>query len=252
LISTKSYDAVVDTEQWHLFSAIMAYFTKTSFRIGYSSRDLRTKLFNKTIPYEQHAHELENFQRLFNELQSEPLMINNLNNSFRIPDHLMRWAESQIPYNSITIFLGSSIKLRRLSLGEILKLLQSIHLKGAIPVLLGGRDVAGLSKQIVKTMNGSPVLDFIGKTSLIESAAIIQRSRNFIGPDSGIMHLACSVGTPVVAVFGPGNLNKWGPKGSLHRIVTNNASCSPCTNFGYTIPTCQGSYHCLKDIRIEF
>ena len=80
----------------------------------------------------------------------------------------------------------------------------------------------------------------------MQSATLIQQSSLFIGPDSGLMHLACAVDVPVIAIFGPGNLAKWGPKGEKHKVITENVPCAPCTRFGYTVPTCKGSYHCMK------
>ena len=85
----------------------------------------------------------------------------------------------------------------------------------------------------------------------MESAALIKKSKLFVGPDSGLMHLACAVGTPVIGIFGPGNLKKWEPIGKNHSVITENVECSPCTLFGYTIPTCQGSFHCMRNIKLE-
>ncbi|MBF0532497.1 MAG: hypothetical protein HQL23_05295 [Candidatus Omnitrophica bacterium] len=80
---------------------------------------------------------------------------------------------------------------------------------------------------------------------------MISQSRLFIGPDSGLVHLACGVDTPVVAIFGPGNAKKWAPRGGKHAVMSLKCECSPCTLFGYTVPTCQGRYPCMKKITGE-
>jgi heptosyltransferase-3 len=46
---------------------------------------------------------------------------------------------------------------------------------------------------------------------LLDSAAMIQSSRLFLGNDSGLMHLSASVGTPTIALFGPSNEKIYGP-----------------------------------------
>jgi ADP-heptose:LPS heptosyltransferase len=63
--------------------------------------------------------------------------------------------------------------------------------------------------------------------------------------------VACAVGTPVVAVFGPGHLKKWQPQGQRHSIITNNVACAPCTAYGYTVPTCHGTFHCMRGINMS-
>ena len=123
--------------------------------------------------------------------------------------------------------------------------------KGYRAVLLGGNDVREIGNRIQRDFPEDQIMNFAGKISLIESAALIKKSKIFIGPDSGLLHLACAVGTPAIGIFGPGNLIKWGPCGSQHTVVTENVECSPCTQFGYTLPTCRGSYKCMRNIKID-
>lgn len=250
LVLKNSFDLVVDTEQWHYLSALVGYVIKTEYRIGFATRPLRAKLFNKQAAYGENDYELDNFKKLFDGvllLQG----INDINGCFHIPDDIKTWALKLIPDRSITIFLGASIALRRFSKKQLLLIIHDVLSKTCNPVLLGGKDVDKIAHQVTQEVNDNRVFNFVGELSLMQSAALIQRSQKFIGPDSGLMHLACAVGTPVVAVFGPGNLSKWGPKGNQHQVITENVSCAPCTRFGYTIPTCRGSYHCVKTINIE-
>lgn len=50
-----------------------------------------------------------------------------------------------------------------------------------------------------------------GKTTLAELAGVIQAADLYIGADSGVMHIAELVGTPIVAIFGPSNADAWHP-----------------------------------------
>jgi len=100
-------------------------------------------------------------------------------------------------------------------------------------------------------LNDNRILNYVGKIPLEKSAALIKQSKLFIGPDSGLMHLACAVGTPVIAIFGPGNLQKWRPLGERHAIITENMECSPCTQFGYTVPTCKKSFQCMRNLNLD-
>jgi len=54
-------------------------------------------------------------------------------------------------------------------------------------------------------------INIAGKVSLSELTKIISQSQLFIGPDTGITHLAAATGIPVIALFGPTNPLIWGP-----------------------------------------
>jgi ADP-heptose:LPS heptosyltransferase len=66
-------------------------------------------------------------------------------------------------------------------------------------------------------------IDFTNKTSLPQLAALLKRSSLLISGDSGPVHLAASVGTPVIALFRndiPGkSAKRWGPWGSGHTVI---------------------------------
>lgn len=67
-----------------------------------------------------------------------------------------------------------------------------------------------------------------GQTSLSELASLYKRALMVISTDSGPMHLAAAVGTPVIALFGPTDPNRTGPYGAGHTVIRNEMECSPC------------------------
>ncbi|MGQ9661929.1 MAG: lipopolysaccharide heptosyltransferase II [Kiritimatiellia bacterium] len=72
----------------------------------------------------------------------------------------------------------------------------------------------------VATQIGPRAYNLAGKTTLRELAALLTACRAVVANDSGCMHLATAVGTPVVAVFGITEPAKTGPLGRAHRIIT--------------------------------
>jgi N-acetylglucosaminyldiphosphoundecaprenol N-acetyl-beta-D-mannosaminyltransferase len=84
--------------------------------------------------------------------------------------------------------------------------------------------------------------DMTGQTTLPQLAGLIRRCNLYIGADSGVMHIAAAVGTPVVAVFGPSNADAWGPwtPSSKSIIVRSAPECSPCSYVGHSIGLREG------------
>lgn len=94
-------------------------------------------------------------------------------------------------------------------------------------VIFGGPGDIPLVQEVVSQMNNQPIIAG-GKTSLKELAALIKKCKIFIGNDTGPMHLAIAVQTPVIALFGPTNHIYTGPYGPKKLVVTKNLECAPC------------------------
>ena len=93
-------------------------------------------------------------------------------------------------------------------------------------------------------------INLTGKTSLAQLTDIIAKAKLFVGPDTGITHLAAATGIPVIAIYGPTNPVKWSPWpfnyhqkknpfakiGSQHvnniYLVQGEAECVPCYQEG--------------------
>ena len=73
-----------------------------------------------------------------------------------------------------------------------------------------------------------PAIDLSGQTSLKQLAALYRRSCLVVSTDTGPMHLAAAMGTPVVALFGPTAPWRTGPFGPGHRVVRAPVDCAPC------------------------
>ena len=100
---------------------------------------------------------------------------------------------------------------------------------GARVLLLGGPREAGVLELIRSAMlTPATVLD--GPVSVRELAALLQAADLFLGHDSGPMHLAAAVGTPVVALFGAASPVQWGPRGEGHQVVRPSMPCQACVH----------------------
>ncbi|MEI6914639.1 MAG: glycosyltransferase family 9 protein [Armatimonadota bacterium] len=91
-----------------------------------------------------------------------------------------------------------------------------------------------------------PVIDLTGKTTLPELVSVLDRADLFIGVDSGALHIAGALGTPVVGLYGPSNEKITGPQGVANRVLTYPVPCHPCYQ-----PNCSIGRPCLVNITSE-
>ncbi len=97
-----------------------------------------------------------------------------------------------------------------------------------------------------------PVVDLVGRLDLVELAAVLERLDLFITGDTGPMHLAAAVGTPLVALFGPSDPARWGPLSNSARIVRADLWCSPCNRIRRPPARCTGRLpDCLALVEVE-
>lgn len=244
----RRFDVVIDTEQWHRLSAIVARLIPSDLKIGFATNE-RSRLFNHGIPYCHEDYEAVSFLRLL-----EPLGIKHrkVKSSFlNVPERCAERAETALeslkgqPF--VTLFPGASIPERRWGVEKFHRLTKYLNNQGLPIVVVGGGQDREAGEDILAGCRG---LNLAGKTSLTETAAVLQLSRLLVSGDSGVLHLAVGLDVPTVSLFGPGIAAKWAPRGEKHAVLNKNFPCSPCTRFGYT-PPCPEGGRCIQEITVD-
>ncbi|HJV35782.1 glycosyltransferase family 9 protein [Geomonas sp.] len=239
------YDLVIDTEQWHRLSAVVCRLARPQLSIGFAT-NARKRLFSHRIPYAHDRYEAESFFDLLAPLGIERPA--SLETPFLVvPAEAAARAKAllgDIERPRVAFFPGASIAERRWGAERFRQVADHLALRGLLPVVVGGGEDAEEGEYIVKRCGG---INLAGKTSLVETAAVLARSLLLVSGDSGVLHLAVGLGVPTVSLFGPGIEAKWGPKGEFDLVLNKKLACSPCTRFG-TTPTCREKARCLSDI----
>ena len=94
--------------------------------------------------------------------------------------------------------------------------------------LVGSKEDTEFSEYAAREWTG-PKVNLCGLISPRETAAVIERAEVFLGPDSGPMHLAASVGVPCVIAFSARGLpGVWFPAGEQHQIIYHQPECFNC------------------------
>jgi len=83
------------------------------------------------------------------------------------------------------------------------------------------------ARELLHITKSKPAI-FVGKTDILQLAALIKRCRVFISPDSAPMHVAAAVGVPFVGLFGPTDPVRHLPPGRNAVVFKKEMSCSPC------------------------
>jgi heptosyltransferase-3 len=148
-------------------------------------------------------------------------------------------------------------------------LVQWLNEKG-INVVLTGSDSGEEKIRIDQFLTALPcrAINMVGKFSLCEIGFLLSKSSVYIGPDTGITHMAAAQGIPTVALYGPTNPVKWGPwpkdhlktinpflrKGSQNVknvfLIQGEGECVPCHEEGCE-RRIESLSECLQNISLE-
>ncbi len=115
----------------------------------------------------------------------------------------------------------------------------------ATALIFGRAEERETAEKIIHHL-GQMGVDLTGKTNLLQLAALLERCSILVTNDTGTMHVASAVGTPVVAIFGPTDPVATGPWGDGHTVVKKEVACSPC--FKRVCPT---DHRCMEEITVD-
>jgi ADP-heptose:LPS heptosyltransferase len=125
---------------------------------------------------------------------------------------------------------------------------------GAAVVLTGGPEDASIvdGVELALKQAGVTTLRVQGTVDLVILAGVLRRCQLLLTGDTGPMHLAAAVGTPVVAVFGPSMPWRYAPLIAEHRIVRIDLPCSPCNRIRRPPERCVGHVpDCLEGVTVD-
>jgi heptosyltransferase-2 len=115
-------------------------------------------------------------------------------------------------------------------------------------LIIGGNEERDLADSICAATY-KPPLDLVGKLSLTQLGAVLKRCKVLVSGDTGPMHLATAVKTPVVALFGAIDPRRTGPVGKGHRVIQHKeVECVPCN-----AKTCRNTINleCMDKITVD-
>jgi len=244
------YDCVIDSEQSHRLSAVVARFISAPLKVGFGTNE-RRRMFTHTVPYSHDDYEAISFAHLLEPLGIDAAGVGMVTPFLALPetasDRAAVLLEALQTQPFVTLFPGATVPERRWGAERYRRVAEMLSVFGVRIVVVGGREDYQQGEVI---SGGGLGLNLAGLTSLAETAAVIQKSSLLLSGDSGVLHIAVGLGKPTVSLFGPGRAKKWAPQGVNHIVINKELPCSPCTSFG-TTPACPINAQCMRDITVD-
>ncbi|MCP4708017.1 MAG: lipopolysaccharide heptosyltransferase I, partial [Planctomycetes bacterium] len=225
----QNFDLVLDLQG--LFrSAFIAYCTAAPVRLGFArAREFATIFYTHriTIPNQnQSEHIVDSYWRFaeylgFGQLQKNFDLHLDPKLEHQALDLLTKLEHSTVePY--VALLIGGTSPKKRWPSERFAELALTLHQKYHLnSVLLGaGKIEQQGAREVIKYTKDHPsVINLVDRTSLLQTSSILKNARLVVGNDSGPLHIAAALSTPLVGLYGPTNPAVVGPYGQLDSVV---------------------------------
>ncbi len=124
--------------------------------------------------------------------------------------------------------------------------------RGATIVLTGSPADRSMVDEVASALGGVPVIRADGALDLPSLVALLGQLDVFVTSDTGPMHLAAAMRTPIVALFGPSDPRRYGPRAAIAHVVRVDLPCSPCGQVRLPPARCRGHVpDCMDGISVD-
>lgn len=236
----RKHDVWIDCDAWPRINALLTFFSRATFTIGFQTKEQhRHFIYDQPIEHQLDNHEIDNFRKLIAAIGVQGT------HHPSIQLNTERQANQKVVLH---LFPGGSrATLKQWPLSHWHKLVE-ILLRHNFSLVLTGS--ATDYTYLVSFLEKFPkVENCAGKLTLYETAVLLSNACCLISVDTGIMHLAAALGTPVIALHGPTSPLRWGAIGKKVIALTPTFSYHPCIHLGFEKHCTQN--RCMQEISVD-
>lgn len=249
LLKKENYDKAYVLKR-SLSSALLCFFAGIKERIGYDTEN-RGFLLTKKLKYDTKKHESLCF---LDALETDGIEIKD--------SHLENWIKKENQDKVLNLFekyniLGTKVVINATATNEgkiwdinnFARIIEYLSNKKQSQVIFIG---APSDKEIYENIKYNEELkikpvNLCGEITIKDSLALLKESDLMIGNDSGNLHMAASVGTNVIGLYGPMPFEKWKALGENNILLKADLPCMPCG----LKKKCPNNKACMNSITVE-
>ncbi len=249
LLKQEKYDKAYVLKR-SLSSAMLCFFAGIKERIGYNT-ELRSLFLTKGLNYDKNKHESLCYLDV---LQADGIEVKDSYLENWVTEEETNKVRSLFEANGISkdihkavVNITATNPKKVWNIENFARIIEYLSNQKEIQVIfLGSSDDREIYETIPyeEGLKYKP-LNLCGAIDLNDSLAILKEVDFVVGNDTGVLHMAASVNTKCIALFGPMPVSKWQPLGE-NTILQPNLYCSPCRLKG----PCPRYTNCMKEISI--
>ncbi len=251
LLRKEKYDKAYVLKR-SLSSAMLCFLAGIKERIGYDTEGRRF-LLTQGVKYNTEKHESLCFLDV---LEAE---------GFKVKDtHLENWIKQENTDKVINLFNENKINKEQFKavvnvtatnegkvwdIKNFIEIIEYLSNEKNVQVIFIGAPSDKQTYDEIKYNNELKIkpVNLCGQVNLKDSLALLKEVNLMLGNDSGNLHMAASVGTKVIGLYGPMPFEKWKALGDGHKLLKADLECMPCSLRG----TCNNNKACMKAITVE-
>lgn len=225
-----SFDLAVVLHPTSFRNALLPFLARIPIRVG-TNINGRGMLLTESCRDDTSIHEVHRYLRVLQLLDidtpSDDLEFWHTDADRQVIENLLRAEGVSRDDRLIAVNLGTTWTTKRWEVVNFIEVIQQITrlLPEAKVVLTGSHAEQRLTEALPASL---PIINLVGRTSILQLGALLERCDVCLTCDSGPMHIAAAVGTPTVSLFGPTDPVRHRPYGVGHTVIEKSVSCRPC------------------------
>jgi lipopolysaccharide heptosyltransferase II len=253
-----TFDAVVDFEFFSKFSTLLGAISGAPLRGGFElPTRWRSMILTHSVPIDKHHHVIHSFSSLVSAVSGShaspvsPVMGTDGEIRRAVKRKLGGFPGRMIVLN---VNAGATFRERRWAPDRFSRVVDLLAEKeGFTFAFVGSADEREYVQSVIDhSHRRERCLNLAGALTIGEFPELLRESISFISNDSGPLHIAAAVGTPIVALYGPESPLFYGPLSENAEVIYKNIPCSPCMNvYNAKQFHCPYNAKCMDEISVE-